>query len=44
MEKAGLLSAEDQDGIKTFQDDLQVGHNGQYVLMLILLPGGGGET
>jgi hypothetical protein len=44
MEKAGLLSAEDLDCIKTFQDDLQVGHGGHYIHIMMLLPGGGGET
>ena len=44
MEKAGLLSAEDLDGIKTFQDDLQVCHNGLNIHIMMLLPGGCGET
>ena len=44
MEKAGLLSAEDLDGIKTFQDDLQVCHNGLNIHIMVLLTGGCGET
>ena len=44
MEKAGLLSASDLDGIQTFQDDLQVGHDGHNINIMMLLTGGCGET